>query len=40
MMKLYSQMEDWRTEKYDVFLKAYKLYNHESLYNGPMSADK
>lgn len=28
MLKLYSQMEDCKSKRFDVFLKAFKLFNH------------
>ena len=31
MMKLYSEMEDFKTERYEVFLKAYKLATKQKL---------
>lgn len=35
MLKLYSQMEDCETGRYELFLKAYKLFNQSPLENAP-----
>lgn len=34
MLRLYSEMEDFKTERYDVFLKAYKLASKKKLVIG------
>ncbi len=31
MLKLYSEMEDYTEERYEVFLKGYKLINRKTL---------